>query len=223
MLRWFHKELVQILLLALPFAFAAVWWHRIPPTVISHWNAHGQPDGTMSKGPGLLLLPVFNVALGALLTFLPRIDPRLRRNPDAHTLRQHRLWRVYRCALVGFFAVIALAIIVIAAGWHLDMGRLCCNAALVLLAVVGNFIGNLEPNYLLGIRTPWTLEDDATWRATHRLGGYLMVSGALAVLVAGFFVSDLMLLALLMAYIIGLSAWGVGYSAWHFRRQTRAA
>ncbi len=37
--------------------------------------------------------------------------------------------------------------------------------------VLGNYFGNLKPNRFVGIRTPWTLKSDETWRATHRLGG----------------------------------------------------
>ena len=222
-LRWLRNEWFQILLLALPFAVAAAWWNKIPPMVVSHWNIHNQPDGWMAKGLGLLLLPVGNIGIAALLFFVPLIDPRLRRHPDTYTLRQHRLWRLYRYALTAFFTAIALALIVIAAGWPLDMGRVCCNAAFVLFAAMGNFLGNLEPNYLLGIRTPWTLEDPGTWRATHRLGGRLMTLGAVALLAVGFFVSDMTQVILLLAFALGLGAWSIGYSAWFFQRRRQTA
>lgn len=218
-LRSLRKESVQILLLTLPFALAAAWWNKIPATVVTHWGIHGQPNGWMPKGPGILLLPVLNVGMCLLIAFLPRIDPRLRRNPEANTARQRRLWRTLRYIITGFLGLMALALIAIAAGWHVNMGRLCCNAALILCAGMGNFLGNLEPNYLMGIRTPWTLEDADTWRATHRTVGRWMVFSAVALLAAGFFVSDLAQVVLLMAYVIGLGIGSLGYSAWYFQRR----
>ena len=220
-LRLLRHESLQIVLLALPFALAAAWWDSLPATVVSHWDIHNQPDGWMPKAPGLLLLPVLNIGLCGLIAVLPRIDPRLRRNPDAARPRQRRLWQMFRLAFSAQLTVLALVIIVAAAGWRVDIGRVCCDSLLVLLAVIGNFLGNIEPNYMMGIRTPWTLEDANTWRATHRLGGPVMVFGSLAVLVAGFFVPNAVQFILLIAFAVVLVLGSVGYSAWYY--QTHAA
>ena len=221
-LRFLHRELLQIILLALPFVLAAAWWNKIPPVVATHWGLHGQPDSWMPKAPGLLLAPVLNVALCLLLAFLPRIDPRLRGNPAADSARYHRILRVYRYALTTFIAAVATAVIAVAAGWRVDMGLLAVNGTLVLFAVIGNFLGNLQPNYFVGCRTPWTLQDGDTWRATHRTTGRLMVFGAVALLVAEFFVRREAGVYLFIAYAVGLGAWSLGYSAWFFQRRRLA-
>jgi uncharacterized membrane protein len=44
----------------------------------------------------------------------------------------------------------------------------------------------IEPNYFIGLRLPWTLEDDANWKATHQLAAKLWIPGGLAIAVAGF-------------------------------------
>jgi hypothetical protein len=59
----------------------------------------------------------------------------------------------------------------------------------VLFVILGNYLPNVRPNYFIGIRTPWTLENPQTWRATHRVGGRLMFFGALVLLVLQLFVS----------------------------------
>ncbi len=38
---------------------------------------------------------------------------------------------------------------------------------------------SIKPNYFAGMRTPWTLEDNDTWRATHRLAGKLWFAGGI--------------------------------------------
>ena len=221
-LRFLRRELLQILILALPFALAAAWWNKCPPVVVTHWDLHNQPDGWMPKGRGLLLAPVFNVGFCLLLALLPTIDPRLRGNPAADSARYRRILRVYRYALTMFFAAVAVSVIAVAAGWRVDIGLLAVNGSLALFAVTGNFFGNLQPNYFVGCRTPWTLQDGDTWRATHRTTGRLMVFGAVALLVAEFFVSREAALYLLIAYTVGLGAWSFGYSAWFFQRRSAA-
>ena len=222
-LRLLRKESLQVVLLALPFALAALWWNKLPDRVVSHWDLHNQPNGWMPKAPGLLLLPTLNIFLCALIASLPRIDPRLRRRASATDLGQGRAWRGCRLGFSAFMTAFALLIIVTAAGWRLDIGRICCSGMFILLAVTGNYLANLEPNYLMGIRTPWTLEDPATWRATHRLGSRVMVFGSVALLVVGFFVPGAVQFGLLIGFAVLLVLGSLGYSAWFYQTHSAAA
>ncbi len=221
-LRFLRREFLQVILLVLPFVLAAAWWNKIPPVVATHWNIHGQPNGSMPKAPGLLLAPVINVALCLLLAFLPQIDPRLRDNPAADSPRYRRVLRVYRYGVTALVALMSVAIIAIAAGWRLDMGRLAFNGVLALMALAGNYMGNLQPNYFAGCRTPWTLQDGDTWRATHRTTGRLMFFGAVALLAVQFFVAREVQAYLLIAYFVAFVGWSLGYSLWYFQRRRLA-
>lgn len=221
-LRLLRREFVQILLLVLPFVLAGAWWDKIPPQVVTHWGLHGEPNGWMPKAQGLLLLPLLNLGLYALLLALPLLDRSLRRAANAApvTGRFYRLLGTCRLAITAFFACLASAVVAVAAGWPVNVGRLADSAALVLLAVVGNFLGSVQPNYFVGVRTPWTLGDPATWRATHRLAARVLVFGSVGILAVGFFVPDAVQLVLLLLFVGGLGVWSLGYSAWHFHRQT---
>jgi|GEM_PF-1430798 len=61
----------------------------------------------------------------------------------------------------------------LAAG-SLNMERLIPQFIFVFLAVCGNLMYNVKPNYLFGIRTPWTLKNETVWRKTHHLGGVVL-------------------------------------------------
>ena len=41
-------------------------------------------------------------------------------------------------------------------------------------------------NYTVGIRVPWTLDDENNWNATHRFAGWTMIVGGVAILVLSF-------------------------------------
>jgi uncharacterized membrane protein len=45
----------------------------------------------------------------------------------------------------------------------------------VLMIVLGNFFGRIQPNWFIGIRTPWTLDNPEVWRRTHRVAAWLLV------------------------------------------------
>jgi uncharacterized membrane protein len=68
----------------------------LPDQVVSHGNAAGEPNGSMGKLAGTGLVPLIMVALVALLSILPRVDP-LRKNYAAF-----RDW--YDCFILVFGA-----------------------------------------------------------------------------------------------------------------------
>ena len=57
----------------------------------------------------------------------------------------------------------------------------------LLVAVLGNYLYNIKPNFFAGIRLPWTLNDIDNWRQTHHLAGKLwFVAGIILSLISGF-------------------------------------
>jgi uncharacterized membrane protein len=54
---------------------------------------------------------------------------------------------------------------------------------LVLFIAMGNYFKVIQPNYFIGIKTPWTLENKEVWKLTHilkvgkplSLGGYTVL------------------------------------------------
>jgi uncharacterized membrane protein len=60
----------------------------------------------------------------------------------------------------------------------------------ILIIAIGNVLPKTRPNFLLGIRTPWTLSSPTTWDKTHRLGGPLVMLAGIAGLVGAFVFRD---------------------------------
>ena len=50
-----------------------------------------------------------------------------------------------------------------------------------IFCVIGNYLPKCRQNYTIGIRVPWTLDDEENWYHTHRFGGYAFaLEGVLA-------------------------------------------
>ena len=157
---------------ALTMAMAAYAWLRLPPggQVPIHWNAAGEIDGYANKTIGLLLVPSMTRAVPALLAVIPRIDPR-----GDNILRS---WEAYRIIWIGMLAMMLViqAITVLGAfGRAVDGGFLIPAGVGVLFVLLGNSMGKIRPNYMFGVRTPWTLTSELSWNKTHRLAGWLFV------------------------------------------------
>lgn len=208
-LNWLEATLLVAPLLAL-----VMWWNELPARVPIHWNLHGQIDGWASK-PFMLLMPLASLVIVGLLHILPRFDPKLRRTTGGQGRMQNVLG-ILRLALAAFFLAIFWMQIAAALGHPVAAARIVPAATLLLLAVFGNYLSNLRPNYFAGLRTPWTLESPATWRATHRLGGRLMFFGSVLLLVLQFFVNESAFGILFITSVALLAAWAFWYSWHHF-------
>jgi uncharacterized membrane protein len=70
--------------------------------------------------------------------------------------------------------------------------------------MLGNYFQTVRPNYFIGIRTPWTLENEQTWKKTHRLGGRLWMAGGILIVFISFIIRSNNALAITFAIILSV-------------------
>lgn len=140
----------------------------LPARLVTNWNAAGEPVGTLPKSQAIWLLPAVMIGLVALFAALPRIDP-LRENIEA-----------FRPAYDRFVVVVTLFLLVVHAGvlafnlgYEFPFTSLIAAGIALLCYAIGDLLSTAERNWIIGIRTPWTLSDDAVWNETHRVGARL--------------------------------------------------
>lgn len=209
---------LEVVLVVLPFVALAALWHRLPMRLPMHWNLQGEVDRWSSNRLEIFILPLISLGLILFIHILPRLDPKLRMTFQKNDRMQSALQMIC-IGLVILFNVCLAVQLTTALGFQIASGQIIRVGLLISLAVMGNYMGNLRPNYFIGIRTPWTLENPQTWRATHRLGGRLMFFGSLGLLVLGFFVRESVAVILLVTFALLLCLWAFLYSWHHFRSQ----
>jgi uncharacterized membrane protein len=164
-------------------AILSAWaWSQLPAgaSIPIHWGIDGQANGFAPKEIGLLVLPVVLLVVVASLAVIPRVEPR-----RANLERSGKAYGAMWISIVTLLGAIHALIVAVALGARLDVGRLILIAVGALFVVVGNYLPTIRPNYLMGIRTPWTLASDLSWVRTHRIGGRLFVIEGLAFLLLG--------------------------------------
>jgi len=154
----------------------------LPAELVTHWNAAGEPDGTMSKQVALWLFPVLTAGLLAMFAAIPQIDP-LREN--IAEFRAYYDWFVV--VFMGYMFLVHVGIITFNLGYEFDFTALIMFGAAGLFYYAGVFLPHAERNWFAGIRTPWTLSSDEVWARTHALGGRLFKLTAVLTLVGLFF------------------------------------
>ncbi len=160
-----------------------IWaWFQLPADaqIPIHWGADGQPNGYAPKTVGLFLLPLITVGVVALFWAIPVIEPR-----RANILKSAKAYQAIWVGTVLLLAAIDLVTTAAALGATFDITLVVFVALGVLFIVIGNYLPKVRPNYMVGIRTPWTLTSDLSWDRTHRVGGRLFVLEGIAFIVIG--------------------------------------
>src|SRR5205809_7145272 len=193
--RWFG------LVIAVVAVALSLWaYPRLPPSVVTHWSLNGTPDGYSSRLWALAIIPVMLVIMTVIFNVLPKIDPR----HENYVKFLSSYWLIANAVIV--FLLVAHGLIIAAGlGFSIKIDRLMPLGIGLLFVFLGNYLTRVEPNWFVGIRTPWTLSSDTVWRKTHRTGGWLMVLGGF-VIGLGAFMPHAALLPLIFVTIVFVAA-----------------
>jgi immunity protein, SdpI family len=174
---------VFLVIWALPLVYLICVYPSLGPVLPIHFDLAGKPNGYGSRGTlaGVVLL-VSGIGLGMalLIRFLPRIDPKNKaRYSQAIFVR-------IGYALLLFMSLISAAMIYASVKRHFVFPEKILYPVLGLFyAYLGNLFNNVKPNYFVGIRTPWTLENEVVWRKTHQLAARIWVAGGILLAMLG--------------------------------------
>lgn len=170
--------MVELLLTLLALAAVALAWSRLPETIPTHWDLHGQPNGFGPSWELFLLGPGLMAAMMAMTWALPWLSPR---NFQVDTFRS--TYEQVMGMLFGLMAYLTVVMLWSALGHAVIAGRAIIGGVCLLFALLGNVMGKVRRNFFIGIRTPWTLASERVWNATHRFAAKTFVAGGLVGLV----------------------------------------
>ena len=173
------KETALLVIMAVVTAAVIACYPYLPQVLPLHWDINGNVDQTAPKS---LLSAFFHLGiiwgLYFLLLFGPFIDPKKEKYGDFLDA-----YRVIRYAVVTVICCISLLVTAWALGVKIPVEKAVPAVVALELIFVGNMMGKIRMNWLVGVRLPWTLEDKDVWNRTNRLSGRLFVlSGILSMI-----------------------------------------
>jgi uncharacterized membrane protein len=192
------KQFFLVLVGISPALGALILYSRLPSTVATHFSMNNEVNGTMSREMLIVTLFLFGL-MPALLRIVRQIDPK-RANYEQFS----KAFEISRAGITLLLAVIGWMIVAYNLGLPIDMTRIVITIVGLFFAVMGNYMTQVRHNYMIGIRTPWTLANEEVWRKTHRLAGPLMMAGGIISVICSLFFGAAALVIFLIA--IGAAA-----------------
>lgn len=148
-----------------------------PERVPIHWNIDFEPDGWASSSAArlwLLCCPLFVTAFLVLNIALPRLSRAAFGTPEDRRLLDYILF------LVSVFSLWMMAVFTHAMATTHLWPTPFLGSLFLFFAFLGPAMRDVKRNGVVGIRTPWTLADDAVWVETHRLAAQMwLAAGAI--------------------------------------------
>lgn len=170
--------LICVGLILLSFAVSIGLAGSLPEQMASHWNEKGQADGYASKTSGLFFLPIVQAGVLLLMAAIPLMDP-LKKN-----IAQFRgVYNGFIVAMAVYLTYLHILTLLWNLGVSINMNALLAPAIGLLIFAAGAMMSKAKQNYMIGIRTPWTLANNQVWEDTHRVGGLVFkISGGITLL-----------------------------------------
>ena len=169
---------IIILIILLPLMYAGSIYSSLPDTIPIHFNLSGEADGYGNKNSIwviTLLMAAVSAGVYLLMKNLPRLDPKKTAGQSPE------LYHKIGISLVIFICAITIVMVYASRNRSININHLLLPLLGLLFMVMGNYMHSVKPNYFVGFRIPWTLENEDNWRKTHQLAGKLWVAGGLLI------------------------------------------
>ncbi|HVZ97819.1 MAG TPA: SdpI family protein [Chitinophagaceae bacterium] len=207
-------EALVLLAILLPYLYLVKIYNSLPARVPTHFGANGRPNDFSNKSSLWLIISLLagvSILVYLLIRFLPNIDPKKKAKYSATVFNKIAVAIVLLMSLISCYAIYAAK-----AGTFKSGGFLPVVLG-IFFAFMGNMMHSIKPNYFVGIRTPWTLESEETWRKTHQLGGKLWFTGGIIIAITGFLVPVNAEVFVMMSIIFTIALWPVIFSYTYFK------
>lgn len=174
-------DLISLIIVLIPIVMTIFVYQKLPDELAVHFGINGEPDGYQGKRSFLLLNILMLFGIPILLKIIRYIDPK-KRNYE----KFEATYDMFRLLITIFLSFMVIAILLFNLGFSINIQMVVLIGIGIIFMFFGNYMSRIRFNYMVGIRTPWTLANEEVWRRTHRLGGPLWFIGGIAIIFIAF-------------------------------------
>ena len=169
------KLIITSLVTLIPILIGLILWGKLPDQIPIHWDINGNVDDYGTKAQAVFLMPLVLLAIHWVCAVVTSLDPKKKNISDkAFALV---LWLIPIISLVCNSMAFAAAL-----GHNINVNVIMPLLMGALFIVIGNYLPKCKQSYTVGIKLPWTLEDEENWNKTHRLAGFIWVIGGVIIM-----------------------------------------
>ena len=163
----YKKTLVLTGIITLiPMMIGLLLWNQLPERIATHFGSDGTPNGWSHRGFVVFGLPLFFLAMQVLGMGVTLADPK--KNNINEKMIGMMLWFVPVISVLSELYIYGYAL-----GFQKNVITYVSILIGLVFIIVGNYLPKCRQNYTMGIKLPWTLDDEENWnhnRCIFKLG-----------------------------------------------------
>lgn len=163
----------------LPIALSVLLYNDLPDQIAVHFDNAGNPDNYLPKALAAFGLPLLLAAINLYSHFRVTADPKVKNS--AASLRMLAKWLVPVASLIIMPITLFTAM-----GKQVPVVMIVTAMVGLAVAISGNYLPKCKRNYTIGIKLPWTLDDEENWNHTHRFSGFVWAAGGILIIIGAF-------------------------------------
>ncbi len=162
----------------------------LPDIIPVHYGPDGSADRYGSKFEALIF-PIMSIIIGIGMTISAKYYSKKENN---RKYNEKAMYIVCECLLS---VLLVLFVYFLYAQYNnvenlyslkINIGSLTLIVFGLLFVITGNIMPKVKRNSVIGMRTPWIMNDDDSWKRSQRFSGFTLVIGGIIMTVCGFFV-----------------------------------
>ncbi|MBQ6267859.1 MAG: SdpI family protein [Clostridia bacterium] len=181
-----------------------------PDRLPVHFDFSGKADRIGSKYE-LLILPLISIGLGVFFSVTAQ---QAQKKDDRNN---EKMLRITGLATLIFMTVISFYLMSKAMRYdpsaaskvdYDNVNKFVSIATGALFVVLGNFMPKARRNAAFGLRTKWSMANDAVWQKSQRFGGITLVTGGFVMIVLSLFIPgawNILMMTAVIAVVLILS------------------
>ena len=187
--------IITSIVILLPIVAGLIFWDQLPAQMPTHWNAAGEVDGWSSKPFAVFGLPMIMLAAQWLCVLGTASDPK-KKNHTAKVL--HLVLWIVPVLSVVLHTITYLTVL----GYGVRIEMVMPIFIGLVFVVIGNYLPKCKQSYTIGIKIPWTLNNEENWNKTHRFAGFLWVICGVVIMLTGIFGGFIIFFAITLVMVL---------------------
>ena len=178
------KKTVCYILMYLPLVVVLIVLPHLPEKIPAHYGFDNQVDRWGSKYEALLF-PVVSILMGYFLLGMAKLAAKKEEygeNNKNVTIIVGILVLILLNALNVYSLYTSFNKVENLSFVSLDIGQLAFGIIGMLMIVTGNIMPKLRMNSMIGLRTRWSMKNEATWKKSQHIGGISFIIGGIIII-----------------------------------------
>ncbi len=178
------RKIVYFTLMFLPLAVTLIVLPYLPGKIPAHYGFDNQADRWGSKYE-VLLFPVVSILMGYFLLGMAKLAAK----KEEHGENNKNVTIIVGILVLVLFNTLNVYSLYTSfnkvenlSSLSLEISQLVFSIIGMLMIVTGNLMPKLRMNSIIGLRTHWSMKNEATWKKCQHIGGISFIIGGIIII-----------------------------------------